>query len=511
MKGAFGTPGDLNAPFMAMNLSRERRRVGGMAATNSNASASTQASTPAPAQPGGGSGEMCRLTICGPSSRVELAVPAHVPIADLMPTVLGHLDPALATTGLGHGGWVLQRLGEAPLDEDHGTAAAGLYDGDVLYLRPRDDQLPLADFDDLVDGIHTGLSARTDSWRPALTRRVCLGLAALCGLLAVLVTAFAASGSTTAIAAAVVGAVLIGGGALLARFLDDRGAAVTLATTGIVALGVAGLAMPAGPATAAGWFTGAGVLASAVAVAASSVAARAALGVGRAGFLAVTCGTVLAGTGCVVGLLAGLDAPATAAVVVTLVLAVTRAAPQLAAWVAGLSAEPVPTTPEEFQQGLDPLPSKDVLDRAALADVHLTAFLAVLGTICSAALLVLTTRLDWDTVALGLVVAVLLMLQARELRGTWHRIAALVPAAAALISLLLRWAVDLPLVGQLCVVVGLLGLAGNAVAGAQVLPGRRLVPRWGRLGDILHWLCALAVLALVLTVTGFYGWVASWL
>jgi type VII secretion integral membrane protein EccD len=190
---------------------------------------------------------------------------------------------------------------------------------------------------------------------------------------------------------------------------------------------------------------------------------------------------------------------------------VTRAAPQLAAWVAGLAAEPVPTTPEEFQQGLDPLPSKDVLDRAALADVHLTAFLAVLGTVCTGALLVLTTRLEWDIVSLGLVVAVLLLLQARELRGTWHRIAALVPAGAALISLLLRWAVDLPLIGQLCVIVGLLGLAGNAVAGAQVLPGRRLVPRWGRLGDILHWLCALAVLALVLTVTGFYDLVASWL
>ena len=33
---------------------------------------------------------------------------------------------------------------------------------------------------------------------------------------------------------------------------------------------------------------------------------------------------------------------------------------------------------------------------------------------------------------------------------------------------------------------------------AQVRPGRRLVPRWGRIGDIFHWLCALAVLALVL-------------
>jgi hypothetical protein len=171
----------------------------------------------------------------------------------------------------------------------------------------------------------------------------------------------------------------------------------------------------------------------------------------------------------------------------------------------------VPTTTEEFQQGLDPLSSKDVLDRAALADVHLTAFMVALGAVGTGALLVVSTLLEWDSITLTLVVAVLLLLQARELPGAWHRVAALVPACAALISLLLRWATDLSLLGQACVIVGLLGLAGNAVAGAQVLPGRKLVPRWGRLGDILHWACALAVLALVLTVAGFYGWVASWL
>jgi hypothetical protein len=73
-----------------------------------------------------GSGEMCRLTICGPSARIELAVPVHVPVADLLPTFLEHLGPELAAAGFEHDGWVLQRLGEPPLDEDLGTAALGL-------------------------------------------------------------------------------------------------------------------------------------------------------------------------------------------------------------------------------------------------------------------------------------------------------------------------------------------------------------------------------------------------
>ncbi|MEU3269279.1 type VII secretion integral membrane protein EccD [Saccharomonospora sp. NPDC006951] len=474
--------------------------------TNSNAPSANQAASPA-----GGSGEMCRLTICGPNSRVELAVPAHVPIADLMPTVLGYLDPALATTGLGHGGWVLQRLGGEVLDEDHGTAAAGLYDGDVLHLRPRDDQLPLADFDDLVDGIHTGLSGRPDSWRPELTRRLCVGLAGLFGLLAVLVATFAAEGTITAIGSLCVGVALIAGGAVMVRVLDDKPSGLTLGGAGVAAVGVAGLAMPAGSAGPSAWLSAAGVLAAAVAVAAAATGARAALGVAQAAFLAVACGAVLTALGCVLGLLLGLGSQGTAAVLMAMVLAVTRAAPQLATWLAGLSAEPVPITPGEFQKGLEPLPSKDVLERAARADVHLTAFMVVLGAVSTAALLVVSATLEWDTMTLTLVVAALLLLQSRELNGTWHRLAALVPACAALTSVLLHWALGLPLLGQACVLVGLLGLAGNAVAGAHVLPGRRLVPKWGRIGDFLHWVCSLAVLALVLTITGFYGWVASWL
>src|SRR5690606_39595555 len=96
-----------------------------------------------------------------------------------------------------------ERLAGGPLDEDHGAAAAGLYDGDILYPRPRDDQLPVADFDDLVDGIHTGLSKRNDSWRPALTRRLCIGLAAFFSLLGVFVTTFTGTGTAIAISAGV--------------------------------------------------------------------------------------------------------------------------------------------------------------------------------------------------------------------------------------------------------------------------------------------------------------------
>lgn len=213
------------------------------------------------------SGEMCRLTICGPASQVELAVPAHVPLADLMPTVLGHLDPALATTGLPHGGWVLQRLGEPPLDEDHGTAAAGLYDGDVLHLRPRDELLPLVDFDDLVDGVHTALSKQEDKWRPALTRRACVAAMGLCAATAVPVAALAGSGWAAVSGAAGLAVALLAAAAAVSRVLDDRTSAVVLAAVAMFAAAVAGLAVPMGGARPEHWFSGPGVFSAGVAIA----------------------------------------------------------------------------------------------------------------------------------------------------------------------------------------------------------------------------------------------------
>lgn len=478
-----------------------------MAAANVNAAEAA----PAPAATTSNAGEVCRLTICGPSTRVALAVPVHVPIADLMPTVLGHLDPTLATTGLGHDGWVLQRLGEQPLDENHGTAAAGIYDGDILYLRPRDDQLPVADFDDLVDGIHTGLAGRKDTWHPALTRRLCIGLATAFGLLAVFVTTLTAAGTTIAIASGVTSVLLLVAGAVMAKVVADTVSATALGAVAIVAAGVAGLAMPAGSSAVESWSTAPGVLALAVAVAVAGTLAHGAIGVSLPWFLAVAVAGVLLTGGTTISVLIGLNGPQTGAVMTVIMVISTRIAPSFAAWLAGLAPEPVPLTAEEFQDNLEPLPSKAVLDQATLADEYLTAFLAVLSVLGVGSVLALSSELSWAPSALSAVVAGVLLLQSRELNGTWHRLATMAPALVALISVALGWTAEMSLLGQLCVVVGMLAMAGNFVAGAMVLPGRRLVPRWGRWGDILHWIFALAVFALLLVITGFYSWAATWL
>ncbi|GLZ38936.1 type VII secretion integral membrane protein EccD [Actinokineospora sp. NBRC 105648] len=458
-----------------------------------------------------GSGEMCRLTICGPASRVELAVPAHVPLADLMPTVLGHLDPALATTGLSHGGWVLQRLGEPPLDEDQGTAALNLYDGDILHLRPRDALLPLVDFDDLVDGIHTGLSAREDTWRPSYTARAFIVLMGLLAVTAVITAAGAGTGLMMAAVAGGLAVVLLGAAAAASRALGNRAAALTLASTGIVSAGLAGLGVPMGTHPVANLFTGPGVLASTGAMAAAAVAARFAVGgadavftaIGLAGAVAAIGGGIAAGT--------GLDGAAGASIALVVALCLVRAAPLAAARMSGLAVDPVPTSALEFQQDLDPQPSARVLRSADRADAYLTSFFTALGVVATGALAMLALNPRWDAKTLVAVTAVLMLLHARELNAVWHRVAALVPAFTGLLALLLAWVGDIEAAGRPLVAGGLVVVAALALTAAQTLPTRKLVPRWGRWGDLLHWATALAVLPLALSVIGVYtALIAAW-
>src|SRR5262249_51625537 len=149
------------------------------------------------------------------------------------PTFLDHLGAEQATAGLGHDGWVLQRLGEPPLDEDLGTAALGLYDGDVLHLRPRADPLPPVDFADLIDRVATGSASRAERPRPEATRRLILGLVGvLLGLGAVVapMSGIAAVGSLVAGTASIT---LLLGAAAASRALADRAASVVLAVGSI--------------------------------------------------------------------------------------------------------------------------------------------------------------------------------------------------------------------------------------------------------------------------------------
>lgn len=461
-----------------------------------------------------GAGEVCRLTIHGPDSRVELAVPTHIPLDDLLPTLLEHLGSGLGTAGLDHGGWVLQRLGEAPLDESQGTAALGLYDGDALYLRPRNDQLPPVDFDDLADGVATGVAELTDTWRPAATRRLLLGLVGVCLALALLLVPMTGPGPVVAAAAGAVALLLVAGASAASRSLGDGTAALLLSAGSIAFATVTGLALPAvdrllfdspGPLSAPS------VLAAGACAAVVAMLSRVAVGTSASGYLAATLSAVLIAGGGLLCAVGTMTAGGSAAIVLTATLVLGTRIPALAARMAGLQLPPLPTTAEQFQQDIDPDSSTSVLARTKRADRHVTSLFTGLGVVAAGCLVVLAFSAGWASPTLASVASLLLVLHARELRSTGQRLAVLVPGIAGLAMVLIALCMGLAPLWRMVIAGGLLVVAGLLFAGARRLPGRILLPHWGRAGDWSHSALAISIIPLVLAALDLYSRVrAGW-
>jgi type VII secretion integral membrane protein EccD len=132
---------------------------------------------------------LARVTISAPQRRVDVALPEHVPLAELLPEVLRHAGEGLADDGEKHGGWVLRRTDGVALATAQGLYPQGVRDGEVLHLVPARDDWPELEYDDVVEAIAEGARRRGTVWTPASTRAATLAAGAVLlalGLIAVL-------------------------------------------------------------------------------------------------------------------------------------------------------------------------------------------------------------------------------------------------------------------------------------------------------------------------------------
>jgi type VII secretion integral membrane protein EccD len=277
---------------------------------------------------------LARVTISAPHRRVDVALPEHVPLAELLPEVLRHAGEGLADDGEQHGGWLLRRTDGVALATAQGLITQGVRDGEVLYLVPARDEWPELEYDDVVEAIAEGARRRGSAWTPATTRTATLAGAAV--LLALGVFAVLAAGPAWS------GAAFVGLGVCALLTL----AAVTASRAYGDALGGAALgacAMPyafaggallvaSGPGDRAGvfallpWLGGPELLSGSVAL--LLVAALAAIGVAAA--------LRIFTAGITVGLLGALTA-----LVSTLTTAAGAAAVLLSVLVCGIGAMPL--------------------------------------------------------------------------------------------------------------------------------------------------------------------------
>ncbi len=132
---------------------------------------------------------LARVTISAPQRRIDVALPEHVPLAELLPEVLRHAGEGLADDGERHGGWLLRRTDGAALATAQGLFPQGVRDGEVLHLVPAREEWPELEYDDVVEAIAEGARRRGTVWTPASTRTATLLSGALLlglGLVAVL-------------------------------------------------------------------------------------------------------------------------------------------------------------------------------------------------------------------------------------------------------------------------------------------------------------------------------------
>jgi type VII secretion integral membrane protein EccD len=454
--------------------------------------------------------DLCRITVVGPNRRLDISLPADVPFAELFPTILRYAGDDLANVGLGHGGWVLQRLDEAPFDPSATPNQAGLRDGQVIYLRPGMSQLPEPSFDDVADVVATGVNDRPDRWLPEYARRVAIGAGAGALVIGSALLLFAGPPWVTpAIVAGMISLLLLIAGVTLSRAVGDGVAGSVMGFVALPYAFVAGLLAPATKTTPPWHFGASHLMAGFAAVVLVAMIAGFAIADAVPTFLGVAFAALMGTVGTAIAFVYdGTSAGGVAAVMVAVTLAVTPLIPTIAFRLARVTLPPVPTSADDLRRDTLMVDGKVVLSRTRRADRFVTGIATGIALVGLVGELALAFSDGWAAPTACGVTAVALMLRSRVFRGRAQRLWFLLSGLAGLVMLAAGQA--LTATDQMTPVVVLIALVVGAlivIAVGSWLPGNRPSPFWARAADILEIVAIVALIALAPGVLGLYGFV----
>ncbi len=451
--------------------------------------------------------DLCRITIVAPGRRIDLSLPAEVPLAQMLPTLLRASGRDLADAGLAHSGWVLQRLDGPPFENGMSLAQHEVRDGEVLYFRPRMTLIPELVYDDVADVVATGKNDRADRWRPESTRR--FGLVAGVAMLILGVIPILTSGPPwigPAVAAGVVALFLVTLGAALSRAVGDSMGGAVLGFAALPYGFLAGLLTPARHGLPL-LDVGAPHLLTAFA-ATTVIAVLAGFGVadGLPWFVGVSfaavVGTIAAG---VVLAFHGLEPAGVAASAVVIVLAFSALIPSLSFRFARVPLPTIPGSADDLRNESTVIDGKALLQRAGSADRFATGLVAGIALVAAVALLFLAFSPGTSGPIMAAVVCLSLLLRARIFRGRSQRSWMLVVGLGGLGLLDLALSMRGTPAEALAMVLPLvLSVAAVALVMAMWLPGHRPTPFWGRAGDIIDMVAIVALIPLTLSVLQVY-------
>jgi type VII secretion integral membrane protein EccD len=473
-----------------------------------------------PATPAAIRQESCRLTVVGPDRRVDLTVPATVTLGELLPILLRHIasDSALDTAQAGTTWavpWILQRIGEDPLDPDQTPETLDLRHGDVLYLRPAPDALPALMFDDVAVGVAGAVNARIDTWRPEFTRRLLLGAAGL-ALAAFALGALIVPGQPGPAVYFGVGAIVATVGSVLAtRLLGESSIGLVTGLAGVVFAVGEGLTA----ATADHQETGqrlalsltpshvllAGVSAAAVSAAVLLVSRRAP----AAPYTAVLTVAIAAIAGGWLAKAAHWDAASAAGLLAVVVFMAGTLGARLVLRAVRLRVPYPPSNAEELQLDTEPEPAAGLIARTELAVNYLNGLAAGSAVVCAVAFAQLNRNPSWAGWVLSAMLGMVLLLRARILVGVWQRTSLMTAGALGLLILLISLAAHAAPEPRVILLLVLPAAAIVLLVAVRQLPGRRLLPVWGHAGDISDMVISIALVPVLLELVHAFAFFRS--
>ncbi|SFR29914.1 type VII secretion integral membrane protein EccD [Lentzea waywayandensis] len=459
--------------------------------------------------------ELCRITVFGPAGRADLAVPVSIPLAGLLPVLLKHTtDPndhvVAGVEVTGERSWVLQRLGEPPLDPEGTPESLEWLEGETFYVRPAANPLPELAFDDISDGMAVALGRQKDRWKPEFSRWLFLTLGVTATAVMAALAAGAGSTLTAALTSAVIGLLLAGAAVPVSSKIEDQPLALLFAVPGLVHLALAG-AFSADGVEAAFDLNASSVALGGLTLAVASVALFGASTLWAPKLPVVPLG-VLMGAGLVafLGMRVYLDmelAPETAAGLYSVVaLAVLIGVPKLVIRMARLRGPQLPRTADELNSDIDPLDVEMIIERTRYADRYLTSFMVTAALVFSFSYSVLFEAEGWAPTTLGILVLVSALVRSSGFLNAWQRIALVIAGVVGCVKLLIAFGDGLTF-GWRVVVLSVVVVTLIALVLAVLRPPtRRLVPLWVQRANWIEWLVAAATIPVLLQILGVYAW-----
>ena len=470
---------------------------------------------------------LARVTISAPQRRIDVALPEHVPLAELLPELLRHAGEGLADDGERHGGWVLRRTDGVALAPAQGLFPQGVRDGEVLHLVPAHDEWPELEYDDVVEAIAEGARRRGSAWTPASTRT-----ATLIGAGALLAVALIAAVTTgprwdgAAFAGLGLAVLLALAGVTASRAYGDARAGAALGAYAMPFAFAGGAVLVAtddrvGVVSPLPWLGGPELLAGSVAL--LLVAALGGVGV-AASLRLFTAGAVIGVLGAVTALISMVTSAAGAAAVLLSILVCGIGALPLLAIRFGKMPTPPVTLPTgaDASEGFTGVSAAGALDASRERPDRATVFAAVTRTeellagmllghavLAVAGFGVLAVAGTLSARLLIIVSAVALLLRSRlfvTLRQRVPLVAGGLTGTAALGVDLLRGAGAGLL---LAIVAGALALAIITVVAGATWSRKPPSPYLGRAADLLDTLVVVSVIPVACAVVGLYDAVSS--